>query len=75
MSHREFSWEERKRLAAKGEALPSGAYPMPDCDAVRRAVHAYGRSDPSDRPKLRELIRRRNGELHCGIELDELEER
>jgi hypothetical protein len=69
---REFSEEERTRLADKGQALPDKSFPMPDCDAVRRAIHAYGRADPSNRPDLRRLLRKRNEELHCGHDLDAL---
>ena len=65
MSERQFSDEERERLASEGDALDSGAYPLPDCDAVRRAVQAYGRAKPEDRAALRRLITRRHVELGC----------
>lgn len=74
MAEREFSEEERMRLAREGEALPDGSYPMPDCDAVRRAIDSYGRAPDSHRAALRRLIRRRNDELSCGHHLDVLEE-
>jgi hypothetical protein len=75
MSDREFTEEERDRLAGEGEALPDGSYPMPDCDAVRRAIDSYGRAPDSHRKALRALIRRRNEELGCGHHLEKLEER
>lgn len=65
MAERKFSEEERARLAKKQEALPDGSYPMPDCDAVRRAREAYGRAPESHRAALRALINKRNRELHC----------
>lgn len=71
---REYSEQERAALARQGKALPDGSYPMPDCDAVGDAVHAYGRAPESHRPPLRALIRRRNDELSCGHNLDKLEE-
>lgn len=74
MADREFSEEEREELARKGHALPDGSYPMPDCDAVRRAIDSYGRAPESHRSELRALIRKRNSELGCGHELDKLEE-
>lgn len=72
MADREFPEQERSRLAAAGHALPDGSYPMPDCDAVRRAISSYGRAPASHRAALRDLIRRRNDELGCGHHLDTL---
>jgi len=67
MAERQFSEEERARLAARGLALPDGSYPVPDCDAVRRAHQAYGRAPGSHRAELRAMVNRRNRELHCGM--------
>lgn len=75
MAGRTYSEDERQALAGKGHALPDGSYPMPDCAAVHDAVSAYGRAPESHRAQLRALIRKRNDELGCGIELDKLEER
>jgi hypothetical protein len=74
MAEREFSDGERARLAREGHALPDGSYPMPDCDAVRRAIDSYGRAPASHRRQLAALIRRRNAELGCGHKLDKLED-
>lgn len=74
MPDREFTEEERAALAKAGHALPDGSYPQPDCDAVRRAIHSYGRAPDSHRAQLRALIRKRNGELHCGHDLEEIAE-
>lgn len=68
MAERDFSEDERKQLAADGHALPDGSYPMPDCDAVRRARESYGRAPEGHRAALRALINRRNRELGCGDE-------
>ena len=62
---REYSEEERARLAREGKALPDGSYPMPDCAAVDDAIHAYGRSPEHHRAALRSLIRKRHDELGC----------
>lgn len=73
---RSYSEAERQALADKGQALPDGSYPIPDCDALHDAVSAYGRAPESHRGALRALIRKRHEQLGgCGIELDELEER
>jgi hypothetical protein len=74
MAHREFSEQQRATLAHEDEALPDGSYPMPDCDAVRRAIDSYGHAPDSHRPALRRLIRRRNADLGCGHKLDKLGE-
>ena len=67
LAERHFSEEERARLAARGMALPDGSYPVPDCDAVRRAHLSYGRAPESHRAELRAMVNRRNRELHCGM--------
>ena len=72
MPDRSFSEEERARLAKEGHALPDGSYPMPDCDAVRRAIDSYGRAPDSHRKALASLIYRRNEELGCGHNLEEI---
>jgi hypothetical protein len=74
MADREFSEAERQELAKKGHALPDGSYPQPDCDAVRRAIRSFGRAPQSHRAQLAALIRKRNDELRCGHELEEIEE-
>lgn len=66
MAERQFSEEERARLAREGHALPDGSYPMPDCDAVGRARQAYGRAPEGHRAALRRKINQRNKELNCG---------
>jgi len=72
VSEREFSEEERAEYAEQGIALPDGSYPMPDCDAVRDAIDAYGRAPESHREDLEALIRKQNEELQCGYRLEEL---
>lgn len=64
VAEREFSPEERERYAASGVALPDGSYPIPDCDALRRAVESYGR-ETGDRARLRRHIAKRKLELGC----------
>lgn len=68
MATRAFGEDERAALARRHEALPDGSYPMPDCDAVRRAHQSYGRAPESHRAALAELANRRNRELGCGME-------
>lgn len=45
--NREFSQEERERLAEKGHAMPDGSYPIVNEEDLRNAIQAIGRSkDP-----------------------------
>ena len=47
LATREFSTETRKKLAAKGQAKPGGGFPIPDVDALKRAIQSIGRAkDP-----------------------------
>lgn len=65
MAERTFSEEERRRLQAKGQTGYGTSYPMPDCDAVGRAVESYGRAPEAERAQLRQAIVARKIELGC----------
>ena len=54
---RDFSAEERARLADSGAALPDGSFPIATVEDLRNAVQAIGRA--SDREKAIAHIRRR----------------
>ena len=48
LAAREFSTDTREKLAAKKQALPDGGFPIPDVDALKRAIQAIGRAkDPA----------------------------
>lgn len=49
----------RRKLAAKGQALPGGTDPIPNLDYLRRAIRSIGRVDPAKRPAVKALIIRR----------------
>lgn len=59
MAERHFSEQERRELAARGEAMPDGSYPTPDEDALEGAFEAYGRAPEHERPELRRYLVRR----------------
>lgn len=42
-------------LAAKG-AMPGNRFPVPDVEHLRKAVRAYGRAKPADKPKVKRHI-------------------
>jgi preprotein translocase subunit SecD len=44
LTEREYSDEERTKLADKGFALPDGSYPIKDVEDLKNAIHAYGRA-------------------------------
>lgn len=56
---REFSTETREDYASRGIALPDGSFPIPDKDALRRAIASYGRADIAKRPAVIAHIKRR----------------
>ncbi len=48
LATREFSTDTREKLAKKGKALPGGGFPIPDVDALKRAIQSIGRAkDPA----------------------------
>lgn len=71
MAQRQFSEEDREVLEAENETGYGESFPMPDCDAVRRAREEYGRAPTSKRPQLRAAIIRRHRELGCPDPLPE----
>jgi hypothetical protein len=61
-AHRDFTMEERKDLAKRGNALADGSYPIPDADALRRAA-ILARSGHGNVSAARALIARRAREM------------
>lgn len=58
LSNRTFSTERREKLADKGQAMPDGSFPIPDVDALRRAIQSFGRGK-GDKVALKAHIKRR----------------
>ncbi|GAG27072.1 unnamed protein product, partial [marine sediment metagenome] len=56
---REFTVEMREALATRGKALGDGSFPIPDKDALRRAVLSFGRAGPGKQAQVRAHIIRR----------------
>lgn len=59
VAKRDFSADKRKEYAERGIAMADGSYPIPDRDALRRAMQAFGRAPEDKRPALKAHIRRR----------------
>jgi ATP-dependent protease ClpP protease subunit len=51
VQNREYSQEERERLAKKGHALPDGSYPIVDREDLENAIQAIGRASDPDKAK------------------------
>jgi hypothetical protein len=62
---RDFSGDQRKKLAKKGSALPDGSFPIMNCSDAMNARRAIGRANPADRSKVRAHIRSRERALGC----------
>jgi ATP-dependent Clp endopeptidase proteolytic subunit ClpP len=58
---REYSQEERERLAEKGHALPDGSFPIVDREDLENAIQAIGRAKDPDKAKAH--IKKRAREL------------
>ena len=57
MAKAEFSTDDRKNLAGKGEALPDGSYPIRNKSDLHNAIQAFGRA--KDKGKAKAWIMRR----------------
>jgi hypothetical protein len=62
---RDVSTQERQSLADRGQALPTGGFPIKNKDDLNNARRAFGRA--KDKPATRRLISRRAREL--GVKL------
>lgn len=62
---REFSSEERQKLAKSGNALPDGSFPIANCSDAANAIHAIGRAGAGKRARVEAHIRKRVKALGC----------
>lgn len=54
-----FSMKTREKLSESGAAMPDGSFPIPDVDALRRAILSIGRTTPDKRAAVKAHIIRR----------------
>lgn len=59
LASRKFSSDKREKLADEGKAMPDGSYPIPDKDALRRAIQSIGRAPEGKRGKVKAHIKKR----------------
>ena len=57
MIKREFNQNRREQLAASGDAMPDGSYPIVNRGDLQNAIQAYGRA--SNKGPVKEHIMRR----------------
>jgi hypothetical protein len=63
LADRKFPADTRSKLASKGSAMPDGSYPIPDKDALRRAISSFGRAPADKKAAVKAHIKRRAAAL------------
>lgn len=56
---RAFSAKERKKLAARGQAMPDGSYPIVSEQDLKNAIQAFGRAPQGKKAAVRRHILKR----------------
>jgi hypothetical protein len=70
VNFKDYSPEQRKKMAKDGSALPDGSFPIADCEDLKNAIQAIGRA--SDPGKAKAHIKKRKRALGCDdVELPE----
>lgn len=64
---KDYSPEQRERMAKNGEALPDGSFPIADCADLKNAIQAFGRA--KDKEAAKRHIKKRAKALDCDIDL------
>jgi hypothetical protein len=59
LADRTFNQASRDKMASKGTAMPDGSFPIPDKDALRRAIQSFGRAKASAKAAVKAHIKRR----------------
>lgn len=64
---KDYSPEQRDKMAKNGEAMPDGSFPIADCEDLKNAISAFGRAKDKDAAKAH--IKKRAKALDCDVEL------
>lgn len=68
--YKDYSPEQREKMAKSGAAMPDGSYPIADCEDLSNAIQAIGRAKDPDAAKAH--IKKRKSALDCpDVELPE----
>jgi hypothetical protein len=62
-TYKDYTAEQRRRMAKAGQAMPDGSFPIANCADAENAIHAVGRAKNPDAAKS--FIRRRVRALGC----------
>jgi hypothetical protein len=60
---KDYTSEQRRRMAQEGRAMPDGSFPIADCSDAENAIHAVGRA--KDPAATKKFIKRRVRALGC----------
>lgn len=60
---KDYTAEQRRRMAKAGQAMPDGSFPIGSCADAENAIHAVGRAKNPD--KVKAFIKRRVRSLGC----------
>lgn len=69
VNFKDYTPEQRKKMAKNGEALPDGSFPIADCADLENAIQAFGRA--KDQEAAKKHIKKRAKDLDCDVELPE----
>ncbi len=64
---KDYSPEQRDKMAKSGEALPDGSFPIADCADLKNAIQAFGRA--KDQAAAKRHIKKRAKALNCDVAL------
>lgn len=64
---KDYSPEQRERMAKNGEAMPDGSFPIADCADLENAIQAFGRA--KDKEAAKRHIKKRAKALDCDVDL------
>lgn len=62
---KDYSTEQRRKMAKAGSAMPDGSFPINDCQDVANARQSIGRTPESRRPAVMAHINKRAKTLGC----------
>jgi hypothetical protein len=62
---RDYTAEQRRRMAKEGRAMPDGSFPIGTCADAENAIRSQGRAPASKRASVKSFIRRRVKALGC----------
>jgi hypothetical protein len=64
---KDYSPEQRRRMAKEGRAMPDGSFPIADCEDAQNARRSVGRAKPEKRDAVQAHIKKRMRALRCNL--------